>query len=69
LKLSPDRHKQTFANLTFSNLFRVRCAIGKNNEAGSIARLDNQFALPVASDDFLNFPGNIQNRADDKRQR
>ena len=35
----------------------------------SIARLDNQFALPVASDDFLNFPGDIQNRPDDKRQR
>jgi hypothetical protein len=64
LELSPDRHKRTFPNFPRPNLFRVGPTIGKYDEAGNVARLDYQFALPVSLDALLNFSRNFNSRAD-----
>jgi hypothetical protein len=65
LKLSANRHKRTFPNFPRPNLFRVRFAIGKDDEAGNTrARLNHQFALPVSLDALLNFSRNFYDRAD-----
>jgi hypothetical protein len=63
-KLSANRHARTFPNLTIPYGVRVRCAIGKNDEAGNVARLNHKFALSVTLDDFLNRSRNFYDRAD-----
>jgi hypothetical protein len=68
LKLSANRHKRTFPNLPRPNLFRVRCAVSKYDEAGNVARLNHQFALSVSPYALPNFSRNFYDRADDRRQ-
>jgi hypothetical protein len=41
LELSANRNERTLANLTICYCLRVLQTIGKNDEAGNVARLDN----------------------------
>ncbi len=68
-ELPPNRHRRTFANLTIAYCFRVRSAIGKDDEAGNTrARLYHQFTFAVPFDALLNRSRNFHSRADNERQ-
>jgi hypothetical protein len=68
LKLPANHHARTFPNLTICYCFRVGPTIGKNDEAGNIARLNHKFALALTPHALCNFASQLDDRADLERQ-
>jgi hypothetical protein len=69
LELSANRNARTFPNVKFCEVFQLTRTIGKNDEAGSVARLNHKFALALTPHALCNFASQLDDRANLKWQR